>query len=401
MAELNPAYAYQNLATHDARGLRMALGSALGKTEGVGESTDLAVTAPGGMFVSVAAGHIWIKGDDASSQGTYSGYNDAAVSLAIGVAPTPGTTRWDLVCARSQDAFYSGASNAWDLYVIAGTAAASPADPTVPNNVVVLARVVVASGVVAIISGLITDLRPRATAKGGIHVVNSARKLGQTYGPKSSAAEGDFIYETDTDNSYVYSGTAWSPNGVPMYASTAARDAAIPSPVAGMTAYINSGDANEGLYSYTGTTWNKGPSWNAPWGYIGHITQLGSLNTSSTTELTIANTSSFTWVTNRYYHITASLDPFGVTASDQYSIRIRNTSISGTILLENVIGIDTIGYYKPWTASFIYSVAGASTNGLFLTAQRGSGGGTLDTRGATSRPATITITDIGPSGAPN
>ena len=185
------------------------------------------------------------------------------------------------------------------------------------------------------------------------------------------------------------------------FATTAARDAAITSPVAGMTAYINSGDSSEGLYSYTGATWNKGSSWNAPWGYIGHITQLGSLNTSSTTELTIANTSSFTWVTNRYYHITASLDPFGVTASDQYLIRIRNTSISGTILLENVIGIDTIGYYKPWSASFIYSVAGASTNGLFLTAQRNSGTGTLDTRGATTRPATITITDIGPSGAPN
>ena len=257
MAELNPAYAYQNLATHDARGLRMALGSALGKSEGVGESTDLAVTAPGGMFVSVAAGHIWIKGDDASSQGTYSGYNDAAVSLAIGVAPTPGTTRWDLVCARSQDAFYSGASNAWDLYVIAGTAAASPVDPVIPNNVVVLARVVVASGTVAIISGLITDLRPRATAKGGIHVVNSARKLGQTYGPKSSVAEGDFIYETDTDNSYVYSGTAWSPNGIPMYASTAARDAAITSPAEGMTVFLNIGDRTEGLYTYTAGAWRE------------------------------------------------------------------------------------------------------------------------------------------------
>ena len=186
-----------------------------------------------------------------------------------------------------------------------------------------------------------------------------------------------------------------------VFATTGARDSAITAPEAGMTAYINSGDSSEGLYSYTGTTWNKGPSWNAPWGYIGHITQLGNLSTSSTTELTIANTSSFTWVTNRYYHITASLNPFGLTSADQYTIRIRNTSISGTILLSNVVGIDTLGYYKPWSTSFIYSVAGASTNGLFLTAQRSNGTGTLDTRGATDRPATITITDIGPSGAPN
>ena len=188
---------------------------------------------------------------------------------------------------------------------------------------------------------------------------------------------------------------------VMVFATTGARDSAITAPEAGMTAYINSGDSSEGLYVYTGTTWNKGPGWNAPWGYIGHITQLGALSTSSTTELTIANTSSFTWVTNRYYHITASLNPFGLTASDQYTIRIRNTSISGTILLSNIVGIDTIGYYKPWSTSFIYSVAGASTNGLFLTAQRSNGTGVLDTRGAADRPATITITDIGPSGAPN
>ncbi len=52
------------------------------------------------------------------------------------------------------------------------------------------------------------------------------------------------------------------------FASTAARDAAITSPVAGMVAFIDSGDANEGLYVYHGATggWRKGPGWNAPWG---------------------------------------------------------------------------------------------------------------------------------------
>ncbi len=42
---------------------------------------------------------------------------------------------------------------------------------------------------------------------------------------------------------------------VMVFASTAARDSAITAPEAGMVAYINSNDANEGLWVYTGSAW--------------------------------------------------------------------------------------------------------------------------------------------------
>jgi hypothetical protein len=41
------------------------------------------------------------------------------------------------------------------------------------------------------------------------------------------------------------------------FASTTARDAAITSPVAGMVAYVGSGDRTEGLYTYTNGAWRE------------------------------------------------------------------------------------------------------------------------------------------------
>jgi hypothetical protein len=167
-----------------------------------------------------------------------------------------------------------------------------------------------------------------------------------------------------------------------------------------MTAYINSGDSSEGLYSYTGATWNKGSSWNAPWGYIGHATSTASVSTSGTTETTLLNTGAFTWVTNRYYLITASTDGSGTANNDQFIVRLRNNSISGTILAANITSFDTNGYYKPLSFTFVYSQSGAATAGLYLTAQRSAGSANWS-GGGSNTTTFITITDIGPSGAPN
>ena len=184
------------------------------------------------------------------------------------------------------------------------------------------------------------------------------------------------------------------------FATTAARDLAITSPVAGMTAYINSGDSSEGLYSYTGATWNKGSSWNAPWGYVGHAASTASVSTSGTTETTLLNTGAFTWVTNRYYLITASTDGSGSVNNDQFIVRLRNNSIAGTILASNVTSFETASYYKPLSFTFVHSQSGAATAGLYLTAQRSAGSANWS-GGGSNTTTFITITDIGPSGAPN
>jgi hypothetical protein len=73
----------------------------------------------------------------------------------------PTNPRRDLVVVRIRDAAYFGATNSWDLFVITGTPAASPVDPTIPSDgsYLLLARVAVAAGATSITNANITDLR--------------------------------------------------------------------------------------------------------------------------------------------------------------------------------------------------------------------------------------------------
>lgn len=184
---------------------------------------------------------------------------------------------------------------------------------------------------------------------------------------------------------------------VMVFATTAARDSAITAPEAGMTAYINSGDSSEGLYVYTGTTWNKGPGWNAPWGILTstHVSTHVQINAGHTAETVVMSSTAVTIVANRTIKITASYayscSAAGVTANQR--IR-RGTTTAGTqvglayspgLLLANaeagatMVAIDTTN-----SGSVQYCMtASYSSNHVDLT------------------PTTIIVEDIGPSGAPN
>ena len=170
-----------------------------------------------------------------------------------------------------------------------------------------------------------------------------------------------------------------------------------------MVAFINSNDANEGLYVYHGSTggWHKGPGWNAPWGYMAHASASATITTSGTTEATLVSTGSFTAVSNRYYLVTYSGAFYGSVAGDQFDMRVRNNSITGTqlrlIILSN--GFSGGTYYNNFSHSFVTTIAAGSTNGLFFTIKRSLGTGTMTSNDIAS-PASITVTDIGPSGAP-
>jgi hypothetical protein len=181
------------------------------------------------------------------------------------------------------------------------------------------------------------------------------------------------------------------------FATTGARDTAITSPEEGMVAFIGSNDVNEGLYVYHGATggWRKGPGWNAPWGYMAHIAQSATVTTSGTTELTICNTSSFTAVSNRLYLLTGTISGYG-TSGDDFTFRLRNNSAAGTVLLAGNVNV------KPYPSNQligVVSIAAGASNGIYMTMQRSAGTGTF-TSNYIADPAQITLTDIGPSGAP-
>lgn len=178
-----------------------------GGGHGVTGSGDLAVTQNGtpNMSVNVAAGRAFIRGTETASlnQGVYSFFNDATVNLTIGAAD-PTNPRRDLIVAQVRDLNYSGAVSDARLAVIAGTAAASPSDPTPPANALVLARVTVAAGVTSVTTAAITDLRTRASSLGATQVCLSTTR------PAGAALyNGLEIWETDTQRSLRYDGTGW------------------------------------------------------------------------------------------------------------------------------------------------------------------------------------------------
>lgn len=175
-----------------------------GAAFGVGPTVgDLLVVQNGtpNMSVNVGSGHVWIDGTESATQGAYHGYNDATKNLVV-AASDPTNPRKDLVVAKVQDAAYSGATNAWTLAVVTGTPAASPAEPAVPNNAVVLAMINVAALATTITNANITDRRRRACGLSGVAVCLSTTRPTTPY-------QGQEIFETDTNLLKVWSGAAW------------------------------------------------------------------------------------------------------------------------------------------------------------------------------------------------
>jgi len=180
-----------------------------GGGNGVAGAADLVVTANGtpNMTVNVSSGLAFVRGSEAADQGIYAFHNDATVNLAIGTA-NGSNPRDDIIVAQVRDAGggYSGASNDARLFVVAGTPAAVPADPTLPVNCIALARVRVGTSVTSIVTGNITDLRRRAYTVGGRAIVTSTTR------PTGAALfDGLEIYETDTDQALTHDGANFLP----------------------------------------------------------------------------------------------------------------------------------------------------------------------------------------------
>jgi hypothetical protein len=189
---------------------------------------------------------------------------------------------------------------------------------------------------------------------------------------------------------------------VMVFATTGARDSAITAPEAGMTAYINSGDSSEGLYSYTGTTWNKGPGWNAPWGLLSKAV-LTTSNVTSATHTTQQDgsapiTLTATTITNRIYRVTSTHMPAFATAGEYIGFvpviggvsqtQFQYNANSSTIL--NSI-TNTFTYTETAGASRIFKIQIKSN---LLNTQ-------VTDYGLAPFSRTLVVEDIGPSGAPN
>lgn len=180
---------------------------------------------------------------------------------------------------------------------------------------------------------------------------------------------------------------------IKVYASTALRDTAIPSPTAGMVVYVNSNDSSEGLYVYHGSAWTKGAGWNQPWGVVTPtVSNTSNSGTISTTPVAAVTSASFTAVANRYYRITY-IEPLAVVGTaNNVVMAVKLSSASGTVLYEDSY---LVGSHKNLT--FVTTLTAGST--VIVGSLNGDTGTCSATRSAT-KYAQLVIEDIGPAGVP-
>lgn len=169
---------------------------------------ELVVTQTGSptMAVLVGSGLAVVPGSEGAKQGGYGVGNDANVTLAIAAAHAT-LARIDIVVFRVRDTAYSGGVNSAVLEVVTGTPSGSPTAPALPANSLLLANVAVGAAVASITNANITDMRAWLTAAGGIIKCSST-----TRPAVGTVAEGQLIFETDTDKVFVTpdTGTTWA-----------------------------------------------------------------------------------------------------------------------------------------------------------------------------------------------
>jgi hypothetical protein len=181
------------------------------------------------------------------------------------------------------------------------------------------------------------------------------------------------------------------------FASTAARDSAISSPVAGMVEYLTTNDATEGLTTRTSAgTWRL--PWNQPWGYIATATATTDQTGISTTVTTVTGMDvTWTAVANRVYAVHAYLSrPQQITAGGEQIFQITNGSnVQQGLTAQRVQAANDTGALNMVNIE-LGITAGSTTRRL----RCNTSAGTMNTNGATSG-GRIYIVDMGPNGAPS
>jgi hypothetical protein len=206
MAELNPPVAMQNRTDHSALTVRTLSDALTGSSAVVGVN-DLKVSqraAGANMSVDVAGGMAIIEGTESATQGAYVCRSDATPTNVAIAASSPTLPRIDLVVAKVQDAFYSGATNAWSIAAVTGTAAGSPVAPAAPVNSIVLAQISIAANATTVVNANITDKRVigRGNLYTGDFTCTSTTRPAVPW-------TGMTIFESDTLDRYIWSGSAW------------------------------------------------------------------------------------------------------------------------------------------------------------------------------------------------
>ena len=201
----------------------------------------------------------------------------------------------------------------------------------------------------------------------------------------------DVLTATDL-NDYVGSQVVYQ------FATTAARDAAITGAnlVDGMVCYVKSGDSSEGLYAYNGTSWRKGPGWNAPWGVRSVKTDTTDrVRTTTMAELATGLRTTETYIGNRYLRFTLIASLSETSAGGGFIAEVYDNTAGATV------GRIAASYE---TVDAAYQVAhswvGVSAANAVYTIRMQGVTHSVNVLGSTVQATKFVVEDIGPSGAP-
>jgi hypothetical protein len=160
--------------------------------------------------VDVAAGVAVVEGDDENNQGKYVVRLEAPQNIPFGPAPTA-DARIDLLVLRVNDSTAGSTATPADvsrIEVIQGAVDPSPVAPVVPDTAIALAEVLRTSGDSVINNSMITDLRPIGAQISRFPNYTTAERNALT------PSVGDVIFNTDTDEIQVWTGSVWDIVGV-------------------------------------------------------------------------------------------------------------------------------------------------------------------------------------------
>lgn len=181
--------------------------------EGVTTATGLVVSqrsSSANMSVDVAAGICWVQGDEDAAQPTYRVRAGSVTNVAVTSAHAS-QPRIDLVVVRVADSQFSGSDDEATLEVIAGTPAASPAAPALPDNAVVLAQIAVAAQATEVLDANVTDLRqPFTVDRSRVGVVEFAYRAAASWG--TLLCDGSTFSQARYPRLYAALGTATLPD---------------------------------------------------------------------------------------------------------------------------------------------------------------------------------------------
>ena len=185
------------------------------------------------------------------------------------------------------------------------------------------------------------------------------------------------------------------------FASTGARDVSVTAPEDGMVAYIRSNDSSEGLYTYNGTAWRRGPGWNAPWGLLAKAKFTNNSVTSATHSTLQDGTNNLTvtatTVTNRCYRITTIQNPYASGGANGFQgAHLVGATETARFLIPNMSTVtqDTRTYVSTYTETSGQSRIFKAQISSYTTNTQ------ITDWGSATIPRIIIVEDIGPDGVP-